>query len=74
MTEEENFCKKMAKATRGRHAVSDALVNAKLAFGKELEDDSRQLGTPRMIAVDSPTRLNARAHTHILGVHAYTKC
>ncbi|EZA53267.1 hypothetical protein DMN91_004604 [Ooceraea biroi] len=31
--EEENFCKKMAKATRGRHAVSDALVNAKLAFG-----------------------------------------
>ncbi|KAL6262637.1 hypothetical protein P5V15_005430 [Pogonomyrmex californicus] len=31
--EEENFCKKMTKATRGIHAVSDALVNAKLAFG-----------------------------------------
>lgn len=31
--EEENFCKKMAKATRGIHAISDALVNAKLAFG-----------------------------------------
>lgn len=32
--EEENFCEKMAKATRGIHAISDALVNAKLAFGK----------------------------------------
>lgn len=31
--EEENFCKKMRKATREIHAVSDALVNAKLAFG-----------------------------------------
>ncbi|XP_014471385.1 PREDICTED: uncharacterized protein LOC106742702 [Dinoponera quadriceps] len=31
--EEENFCEKMAKATRGIHAISDALVNAKLAFG-----------------------------------------
>ncbi|EFN82497.1 Heme oxygenase 2 [Harpegnathos saltator] len=30
---EENFCEKMAKATRGIHAISDALVNAKLAFG-----------------------------------------
>lgn len=35
--EEENFCKKMAKATRGIHAISDALVNAKLAFGKDRE-------------------------------------
>jgi len=43
MTEEENFCKKMAKATRGRHAISDALVNAKLAFGKEHEDTRRTL-------------------------------
>jgi len=41
MTEEENFCKKMAKATRGRHAISDTLVNAKLAFGKEHEDTRR---------------------------------
>lgn len=32
-SEEENFCKKMRKATREIHAVSDALVNAKLAFG-----------------------------------------
>ncbi|EFN68652.1 Heme oxygenase 2 [Camponotus floridanus] len=30
---EENFCKKMARSTRGVHAISDALVNAKLAFG-----------------------------------------
>jgi len=37
MTEEENFCKKMAKATRGIHAISDALVNAKLACGKDHE-------------------------------------
>lgn len=33
--EEENFCKKMRKATREIHAISDALVNAKLAFGKD---------------------------------------
>lgn len=31
--EGDNFCKKMRKATREIHAVSDALVNAKLAFG-----------------------------------------
>ncbi|OXU17304.1 hypothetical protein TSAR_012085 [Trichomalopsis sarcophagae] len=31
--EEENFCKKMRRATRKIHAISDALVNAKLAFG-----------------------------------------
>jgi len=37
MPEEENFCKKMSKATRGIHAISDALVNAKLAFGKDRE-------------------------------------
>jgi len=30
---EEDFCKKMRKATREIHAVSDAMVNAKLAFG-----------------------------------------
>ena len=28
-----NFCAKMRRATREIHAVSDALVNAKLAFG-----------------------------------------
>lgn len=32
--ERDSFCKKMRKATREIHAVSDALVNAKLAFGK----------------------------------------
>ncbi|XP_043285410.1 heme oxygenase [Venturia canescens] len=32
-TEGDNFSKKMRKATREIHAVSDALVNAKLAFG-----------------------------------------
>ncbi|XP_012267959.1 uncharacterized protein LOC105692954 [Athalia rosae] len=31
-SEEDTFCKKMRKATRDIHAVSDALVNAKLAF------------------------------------------
>lgn len=31
--ENENFCKKMRKATKEIHAVSDALVNAKLVFG-----------------------------------------
>ncbi|XP_058792842.1 heme oxygenase 1 [Phymastichus coffea] len=31
--EEDNFCKKMRKTTREIHAISDALVNAKLAFG-----------------------------------------
>lgn len=31
--EEEAFCKKMRKATREIHAISDTLVNAKLAFG-----------------------------------------
>lgn len=31
--EEENFCKKMRRSTRKIHAISDALVNAKLAFG-----------------------------------------
>ncbi|XP_011499102.1 PREDICTED: heme oxygenase [Ceratosolen solmsi marchali] len=31
--EEDNFCKKMRRATREIHAISDALVNAKLAFG-----------------------------------------
>lgn len=30
--ENENFCKKMRKATKEIHAVSDALVNAKLVF------------------------------------------
>ena len=30
----DTFCKKMRKATREIHAVSDALVNAKLAFGE----------------------------------------
>lgn len=34
--EEDTFCKKMRKATREIHAVSDALVNARLAFGEEL--------------------------------------
>ena len=33
---EEDFCTKMRKATREIHAISDALVNAKLAFGKNL--------------------------------------
>ncbi|KAJ8687703.1 hypothetical protein QAD02_023497 [Eretmocerus hayati] len=32
-TDEEDFCKKMRRATREIHAISDALVNAKLAFG-----------------------------------------
>lgn len=32
--DEETFCKKMQKATREIHSISDALVNAKLAFGK----------------------------------------
>ena len=32
--DEESFTKQMRKATRDVHAVSDALVNAKLAFGK----------------------------------------
>ncbi|KAG7189902.1 hypothetical protein KM043_006071 [Ampulex compressa] len=31
--EEDTFSKKMRKATRKVHAISDALVNAKLAFG-----------------------------------------
>ncbi|XP_003397030.1 uncharacterized protein LOC126925157 [Bombus affinis] len=31
--DEETFCKKMQKATREIHSISDALVNAKLAFG-----------------------------------------
>ncbi|XP_031832313.1 heme oxygenase [Nomia melanderi] len=31
--DENTFCKKMRKATREIHTVSDALVNAKLAFG-----------------------------------------
>ncbi|KOX70144.1 Heme oxygenase [Melipona quadrifasciata] len=30
---EDTFCKKMRKATREIHSISDALVNAKLAFG-----------------------------------------
>lgn len=30
----DNFCKRMRKATQEVHAASDALVNAKLAFGK----------------------------------------
>ncbi|XP_076644327.1 heme oxygenase isoform X2 [Halictus rubicundus] len=30
---EDTFCKKMRKATREIHTISDALVNAKLAFG-----------------------------------------
>ncbi|XP_014207503.1 heme oxygenase 1 [Copidosoma floridanum] len=30
---EEDFCKKMRKTTREIHAVSDAMLNAKLAFG-----------------------------------------
>ncbi|XP_033207940.1 heme oxygenase 1 [Belonocnema kinseyi] len=40
MTDSENdtFCKKMRKATREIHAVSDALVNAKLVFA--FHDDS----------------------------------
>ena len=35
MTDSENdtFCKKMRHATREIHAISDDLVNAKLAFG-----------------------------------------
>lgn len=35
MTEDIPFTKQMRQATREIHAVSDALVNAKLAFGKE---------------------------------------
>lgn len=31
----------MAKATRGIHAISDGLVNAKLAFGKNHDILSR---------------------------------
>ncbi|KAK1130267.1 hypothetical protein K0M31_018405 [Melipona bicolor] len=31
--DEDTFCKKMRKATREIHSISDALVNAKLAFG-----------------------------------------
>ncbi|XP_066587227.1 uncharacterized protein Ho [Prorops nasuta] len=31
--QEDTFCKKMRRATREIHAISDALVNAKLAFG-----------------------------------------
>jgi len=31
---EETFTKKMRSATREIHAISDALVNAKLAFGE----------------------------------------
>jgi hypothetical protein len=31
---DETFTKKMRSATREIHAMSDALVNAKLAFGK----------------------------------------
>ncbi|XP_063993624.1 uncharacterized protein LOC135171181 [Diachasmimorpha longicaudata] len=36
-SKDDTFCKKMRAATREIHAVSDALVNAKLAFG--LQDD-----------------------------------
>nr|XP_050848452.1 heme oxygenase 1 isoform X1 [Vespula vulgaris] len=36
--EEDTFCKKMRKATREIHAISDALVNAKLAFVGFLDD------------------------------------
>ena len=32
--DEDTFCKKMRKATKEIHTVSDTLVNAKLAFGK----------------------------------------
>jgi hypothetical protein len=31
---EETFAKKMRRATKEIHAISDALVNAKLAFGE----------------------------------------
>jgi hypothetical protein len=34
MMEKETFTMKMRRATREIHAISDALVNAKLAFGK----------------------------------------
>lgn len=33
---DDNFCKRMRKATQEVHAASDALVNAKLAFGKRI--------------------------------------
>lgn len=42
-TDEDTFCKKMRKATRDIHAVSDALVNAKLAFGKKKSTHLLQL-------------------------------
>lgn len=32
--DQDTFCKKMRKATKGIHTISDHLVNAKLAFGK----------------------------------------
>ena len=35
MSEEELFTKRMRKATRQVHAISDALVNGKLLFGKK---------------------------------------
>lgn len=34
-TKEENFSKRMRKETRDVHKVSDALINAKLAFGMQ---------------------------------------
>lgn len=33
---DEGFSKRMRKETRDVHKVSDALINAKLAFGKQL--------------------------------------
>lgn len=34
-TKEESFSKRMRKETRDVHKISDALINAKLAFGKQ---------------------------------------
>lgn len=31
---QDTFCKKMRKATKEIHSISDSLVNTKLAFGK----------------------------------------
>lgn len=35
MSEEELFSKQMRNATRHVHAISDALVNGKILFGKK---------------------------------------